>query len=275
MLDLTEIRQLKTIFQSNGWNEKTHYHHKDLNLFDAVSEFLSQMDKREKEIALSLLSKYEIINEYFGLAKSLWNKFLAEIDPSKTYFIVPIRPRSGQKIKSGSAFLYELKSHFNEQKNKNVFFLDTPFSNQIYLNENVTVVFVDDFIGTGSQFLEIYGDFINDHGRHPEETIVIAIRVLQEGLNVMQGKGFLIIADGVREKAISSGYATGNLTPEDAKKIYDQIENKIGVPTGYQLGFGQAEAIITMKRTPDDTLPIFWITEDKQGNTWPAPFPRK
>lgn len=90
--------------------------------------------------------------------------------------------------------------------------------------------------------------------------------LFSQGLAVFHGK--------THKRAISGQGNIGSFDEGLALRIYDQIESHLSVAEEYKRGYEQSEALITLKRTPDNTLPIFWSRKDKDGTKWPAPFPR-
>ena len=60
------------------------------------------------------------------------------------------------------------------------------------------------------------------------------------------------------------------MAPQE-KELLTQIENTLGVEEEFRLGFGGSANLITLIRTPNNSLPLFWL--DK-GRSHTAPFPR-
>jgi len=274
MLSLAEIRKIGELLQQKGWSPTTKiFHHRNLSLLDAVSNFVARIKPELREIVFELLRHYEVINEYHQYGRSLCDRLIAEIDPSKHYYIAPLTLADAGRIKSGHNFCYDIISFFPRRTHTNVHFVDSPLSGDIVLNDNVVVIFTDDFVGTGDQFFEMYDEFVRRIGK-PKLCILLVIRLQDEALEALSNAGIEVLYDQVRAKAISSGRATGAMSVQQALDSYLKIENEVKVPWGCSFGYGQSEAIVTMKRTPDNTLPIFWVDEDAGGQEWPAPFPR-
>lgn len=274
MLNLEEIRKINEIFQLNGWDPKAKFlHNRKLNLFDAVSDFVAKIKPEHRKIVFELLTHYELIKEYNQYAGSLCDLLVADIDITKQYYVSPITLPDVGIIKSGHNFIYDVYSFFPRNKYKNVKFVDSPFSSDIRLDSATVMVFVDDFVGTGEQFFDMYQKLKNRFGT-PIVSILLVIRIQEEAFINLGRAGIKVFADQVRKKAITSGRATGSMSIQQARDAYLQIENEVKVPYNASFGYGQAEAIVTMKRTPDNTLPIFWVDEGAGGQEWPAPFPR-
>ena len=274
MINAEELRRLQELFRNNNWNPSETLTYPKGTLFDVLSSFVAGVEKKDREIVFSLLQKYEVISDYRVYLSGLVDKFRSIYQVGEQYYFVPVLPPDSGKVKSGHFFLYQLVPPIKHEGFDKVLDLDSPWSSKIINVQNAVVVFVDDFVGTGDQFLdETYKPFLIRKGK-PKRTILMAIRILQEGYDRVSAENIDVLADEIRPKAISSGYATGNMQIADAKSSYSNIEAVIDIPNGYNFGYGQAEAIITMMKTPDNTLPIFWASQRKGGNSWPAPFPR-
>lgn len=274
MLTFSDIRRIDEIFKLNGWDKNMFlFHSSGLNLYDAVSNFVARVELSNREIVFHLLRHYEIITEYHHYGRSLLQELVVRIDPAKKYYLSPVTlPESG-RIKSGANFCYDIFSFFRRDKFPNITFIDSPFSSDIIVDDNTVMIFVDDFVGTGEQYLEMRDAFEKKFGA-PKASILLVIRIQEEAFNALSKIGVDIIADQVRAKAITSGRAVGSMSIADARRLYLKVESQIKIDPFMSLGFGSSEAIITMKRTPDNTLPIFWSVEDIGGKEWPAPFPR-
>jgi hypothetical protein len=63
-----------------------------------------------------------------------------------------------------------------------------------------------------------------------------------------------------------------NISEDIFYQNYDAVEAILKCTEQYRRGFLGSEALVSLKRTPNNTLSIFWY-EGKEKN-WPAPFPR-
>ena len=83
--------------------------------------------------------------------------------------------------------------------------------------------------------------------------------------------GIEVIALHVRPKALE--YLSQKIERDigEIRREYLEIEYLTGCPDQLKFGHNQVEASVTMKKTPDNTLPIFWHERD---HSWYAPFPR-
>ena len=77
-----------------------------------------------------------------------------------------------------------------------------------------------------------------------------------EALNRLNGLGVTIFCHTQRPKAISDSFAIGALTPTSARAIYQRMTADVDVPTAGIYGYGQSEALVSMKKTPDNITHI-------------------
>ena len=230
------------LFINNKWAlDKKLYHPDNQDLFNAICEFIDNIDEQDRPLVHSLLKNYEIINDYNAFIPQLIGAFSRRIDKAKNYYICPIVSELNTTIKSGHHFLYELKSFISARVNNNIIFIDSPFSSKFKALENDVIVFVDDFIGSGTQFLDVYRAVETKFSKKIESE-VIAIQMQQEGFDSISQAGIRIHSINVRSKAISSGRAIGDISIKDAMIIYDRIESVLAISNTYRLGFEKSEA---------------------------------
>lgn len=242
-------------------------------MFDAITGLVAAIESQKRNIIIDLLRNYEIITDYYSMACDMSEKLIDTIVVGDTYFMIPVALPEEGKIKSGHNFCYDLSSVFPKEAKNNVVFVDSLQSSKIKISSNSHIIFIDDFIGTGRQVSKVIDKLIKNSGM-PKSISVVAIRIQQEALDRLKSKGVGVIAGAIRKKAISSGEFISGMSVTEAMAAYVSIENMLKPPEKYRLGYGGSEAIITMKRTPNNTLPIFWMEKTDGGANWPAPFPR-
>lgn len=78
----------------------------------------------------------------------------------------------------------------------------------------------------------------------------------------------------IKNKAISDNYEheEAEKKVEQMKKISKQIRVK---DHNLYLGYKESEALVTMIKTPNNTLPFYWYEGKKDGNIMLAPFSRR
>jgi hypothetical protein len=283
-MNLTDTRAIAAIFAEKGWNiEERLFHNEKLRLFEAVCNFVSTFDGQDKEFIIELLRHYEIKHDYRSFAFRFSDK-LEELAASHGCIcIVPVTTKASKTTKSGDSLLYELRATFDTEAHKNVYFFDSPFSPDVgkRLQEHKEadggreslLIFVDDFIGSGTQLSTCFaecGAVLNAS----DKKMLTAFVVQDDTYYRLTIDSIFVFYEKLHQKAISGRGSIGRFPEADALSIYDKIEGILGVSEQYKRGYEQSEALITLKRTPDNTLPIFWYRQTKDGDKWPAPFPR-
>lgn len=272
MLNPNELLLVKQIFEQKRWETIPFFSDDDASFFAAVCRFLEGVTGNERELLISILKKYEYIVDYYSYASSISRKLKDLIGENDKCYFFPVE-EGGGVIKSGHTFCYDLSAFFSKQKYKNVIFADSPFSNKVKISEEAKYVLVDDFIGTGDQIYNVY-EKLRAKGIDPRQTFCVCIRMLKKAKSRLSYVGLSVVCDDSAPTAISSGYAIGDFSLEKALDLYLKMESRVKVPNGFSLGYGRAEALVTMKKTPNNTLPIFWINTGIGGGEWPAPFRR-
>ena len=124
------------------------------------------------------------------------------------------------------------------------------------------------FIGTGETAVKGINDILSkvaDRNR----IYVIALVAQNVGIEAIESLGIRIYADVIRFKGISDYYKDEELI--EKINLMEAIERKLAIKRKYRFGYGASEALVTMKRTPNNTFPVFWEENDRANK---APFPR-
>ena len=94
--------------------------------------------------------------------------------------------------------------------------------------------------------------------------VVCSLFVSEKGLKQ-------VLDNGCRIEYIEQTQNIVNGLSKQEKDLLAQIEEAIGVEEDFRFGFGGSANLITLIRTPNNSLPLFWL--DK-GRSHTAPFPR-
>lgn len=272
-VSIPDLVSLERIFEAHGWKNNYYFSDSAKPVFDMCSELLARLNHSQKQLFFELLRKYDHVTDYTTECRQLAAQLKLKLNPARQYFVLPCEGNDGGFIKSGHSVCYELKSFFRQSEYPNVDFLDSAASGKIQFGQHYSHVIVDDFIGSGSQAQTFLSGLIN-RGLVPDQTHVLAICMLSEGSSNLRRSNFNLIANRTRPKAFADSYAIGAMRHDEALECYLSIEAMVRIKNKYSLGFSKSEALVTMKRTPNNTLPIFWSDKLRGGGKWPAPFPR-
>lgn len=262
------VEWLESIVAENGWETFDHVAHPKKTVRDAVYDLLLTLPHDEVDLVLMLLEEYKIIKEYSRFARKLMDK-IKKLAGNQHIIITPVTDYNAEIPKSGQALHYDMGNFttlFNEGQ---VHLLDDPGSEKCQLHDGLHVS-VDDFIGTGGQFLKMR-DVVIASGKEFNVTHIATICIQEEAATRFTKEGFHIITLEARPKALHHLANKSGRTLHELYAKYDALETKTACPGRAKRGWDATEALVTLKSTPNNTLPIFWVEGAKK---WPAPFPR-
>jgi len=267
-MDVNEVKKLLDIVDSKNWAAFDGLLASGKTVQDTLQVFLSGMNAEQRKLSLSLLERYLIMKDYQLPAKGLLEKIVASTDDERI-FISTIKDFSSQKVKSGASLSYEFSSLINGFPQKRFSFFEDPSSKE-FVNAEGFCVLVDDFIGSGNQFVDMLAH-LKDIGVVVRCDCVAALVIQEEGLLRIQGEGYRTIYLKNRPKCLQELASMNSTSLDEVYRIYDTIEIMTCCNDDFKRGYSASEASVTMKKTPNNTLPIFWHEGSKK---WPAPFPR-
>lgn len=269
-LTASELDALRDRVAQKGWLEIS-YNPDDGALVDRIVACSEVLDEQQRELFGHLIDSYLYVRDITPEIHALWVKIRSFCFQYDLVYIVPLKNRHETRTKSGDSVCYSLSSLFPRNDEKFTSF-GTPFSNDIKPAPNSCIVIVDDFVGTGDSVEECCEQL---RKIHPDVPIVVATIVIQErGLQALEALGLEVVRNYVRNRVISDGTSIPG-APLYNLDVYNSIERQLVVSHEYRLGYGASEAVVTVTRTPDNTLPIFWWNHNSEAFSWPAPFPRR
>jgi len=263
-----DIIRLESLVERKSWKAYDGLYQLDETVLDSLNAILRVIDEKERDFMFNILEDYLIIRDYSDYIRTLFKKILQNI-PNNNIIFSPIKDNKAERPKSGDAFLYEIHTLKGLLHNKKIEIVDTPW-NQKCRNENNYHIVVDDFIGSGTQFITMIDNLRSD-GIDSKIRAVCAIVIQEEARRSLEDRGYFVISCINRSRAIGNPEGPFKEDIHAAYSVYDGIEFRTACSKDYRRGYGGVEASVTMKSTPNNTLPIFWHQGKKK---WPAPFPR-
>ena len=263
---LSDLIELKSAIDLNPYMKDIVLFRHDA--FEVFSLMYKLIDSESRNLISKFLENYLIIFEYRKHTNAICDN-IEDIFFGKNVAICPTI--EGNKLKSGHVMLYEVRSSIDKNKFNDLKFILSQNDLKKFSDLDYDIIIVDDFIGSGNQI----SSFIKNSGLKKNKTHIYTI-VLQDisKINIIPLVGELYSSLPPRKKAITDGFSIGALNVADAQKLYEKIESLIDINMEYSYGYEKTEALVTMKRTPNNTLPIFWHSRMKGGRKWPSPFPR-
>lgn len=276
------IRKVTDIFNNKGWPLDPEPLTEDEGLFDRICTLLSKLNEDEQQLMLTLTQdflKFNFENYHPLFAKAIHSINFDSLSDYETIYIIPLESPVDTfrgRVKSSSNAAYLLKSMLNNYIDKNHYKL-TDVSSVYKLNHfhpdryNSLIIFVDDFIGTGSTAYKLILNFFEMRSQD-DYAIIISAASLEAGMYKIRTLGIDVYTGIILKKGIKD---SPNITDKNkAYQIIDAIERRLAIDKKYHRGYKQSEALVKMIRTPNNTFPVYWCEKMKNGKKWPAPFPR-
>lgn len=283
-IKIDDVMKLLSIFKKLGWRTDIAYDgvssHKDT--FEKFCQFLVCLDEKEIDLVLTLTEDFLHCpsTTYPQLAKeALLQIPEATIDSCGSVFFIPlINPDDLGKTKSSTGMLYGVLRTviptIKKLHDKNPISYDNPILllDNYSMRKNSLVLFFDDFIGSGDtaiEALKYYNDNIKNKSDIP---IVVSLVAQSQGKLEIENYGFTHLSAKIRDKCITDSVKIADKSK--AIEIIRKIENRMGVEKEYRLGYKKSEALVSMMRIPDNTLPLYWWEKKPNGEKWSGIFTR-
>ncbi|WP_282601817.1 phosphoribosyltransferase [Paracoccus sp. PARArs4] len=263
-----EFDRLGKIVSSKKWDAYDSVRPDGKTMLDVIVELISPMSPPERKIATDLLDDFLVIKDYSHIVIDLLKEIVRQ-SKGRAIAISTVKDYKATKVKSGAALTFEMNSNIHFFDGVKFTFCEDPKGPRFQDFKGFKVL-VDDFIGTGNQFLGM-SEHLEEAGFKKEVDLVATIAIQQEGKLNLEKNGFNVFSVYERPKSIQALIALSGRPAEEVYEIYDGLELRVGCPDDYKRGYGQSEATVSLKKTPNNTLPIFWFQGEKK---WPAPFPR-
>ena len=125
------------------------------------------------------------------------------------------------------------------------------------------LLLLDDFIGSGKYVCDVVQELF-DAGISKENIVICTLYLSEAGNKQLTESGYSV------EYLELVSCSLQKLSPQE-QNVLQTIENSLGVSKEFHFGYGESATLITLLRTPNNSLPMFWF--DK-GRSHSAPFPR-
>ncbi|WP_336742946.1 hypothetical protein [Aureimonas altamirensis] len=267
-ISLEQLNEIDEILLNKGW--KGIKNNKGNHVDDIVFSLFKHIhDEEEYMLLKSLILRYFLCTDYdtycFNMAKHIESVFFGE-----KIIIIPVSDERG-KIKSGHAVGYDLTRFLDEDKFSEMLIHESLDAVKLRL-EDFSIIVVDDFVGSGSQFRAFARKCAASFGLHTSNMYLYSIAMMAKARERISNYCYAAVP---MIEFLPSLSAPSDIDDAlDPIAIYNRIEARASVTKSYRRGYLKSEALVTMKKTPNNTLPIFWCRIDKTGNSWPAIFPR-
>lgn len=233
---------------------------------DEINNWLNQFKNEEQYYINKLLDNFVYFdnNRVRKAVKSLHQKIIRSSSSTiNNMWFIPV----GYVTKSGSIIAYYYRS-VNELDEGN--FISSKDIARIINKENVSLVFIDDYIGTGHQSEQVWKFIIQPYVTFFEKSkfYYCTLAGTYEGINyIKEHTGFEVVVDKIIHK-YELPFSKESLIFEDEieRRKAEEIVKKYGefLYPGNPIGYKNSQSLIGFfYSTPNNTLPIFWSTNEK------------
>ena len=238
----------------------------------------SSLTNDEREMLIALLQKY--IRVYFNDYLNLILNSVNLINPNKyksinDFYILPIKSQEDFNKPISCDCVYYLFCNIQDIKSSLIFKnkkLHSATENSIPKNIRTSsakhLILIDDFSGTGKTIQSYLHHLEQDLNIPKNKFSIVLIASMKESYDYLTSNGYDVYCNIIQEKGISG---INNIAIQKKYRIIMQnLENKFGFRECDKFGYGKAESLISLIRTPNNTFPIFW--DGKRNKN--APFER-
>lgn len=225
-----------------------------------LAQWLSQFDPEDLESIVPLIEhfKYYSSEDVFHLLEVLYRKLLTEVELNveQTWFVP-----SGYVAKSGDAIAYFFRRSNNLPDDA---FIRAADLNENLLNQRHTVVFLDDFIGSGQLLLQTENEVVARLARVKNTRFIYAAMVgYQRGIQRSEDDAYLrvCVSETLGSDAEPFSEASEVFPDRVKRQQAETVVKKYAERCGSKnpLGYGSTQGLISFFfGTPNNTLPIFW-----------------
>ncbi|MDP1571940.1 MAG: hypothetical protein Q8L86_18235 [Vicinamibacterales bacterium] len=261
----------------------------DANRF---ARWCSQMPARWLPVALRLLTQVIFVDE--PTTRKLWRTLFTEQVPDL------LRTRSvtfvglGEAGKSGPAQMYWLKQALSElPPAKSTINVRAAFRSEASLGQLEDtielVVFVDDFVGSGSQAKAFLGSLVTKYPKLKTRLLFLAALAgfdtgVEEVKRGVPGSVIVPLIGRVlndSHRAFSPANSLWDcdndrlIAREWCENVGKQLVSSMGLDQKHALGWEGSQAMIAFHyNVPNNTLPLFWGSGQVDGRRWESLFDR-
>lgn len=270
-LSYYDVLKIDDVFSQHRWPKdcinKSSLYKRFIRTYEQLSG-----EERDLFIKLSRLYKWVSISEYLDLVIKLLENVATKHYGirAQDIWIYPIKKDEHcGVIKSADVVSYLCKAmqiQYSDQLYKRnihvIGSLTEIRSKKSKFKERRLLIF-DDFIGSGKYASEVLDELITA-GIPAVNVVICSLFISELGLQQLSSKGchieYIEVAQSIIDKLTSK-----------EKELLKNMETSLGVEENFEFGYGHSANLISLLRTPNNSLPIFWL--DK-GRSHSAPFPR-
>lgn len=283
-MSVLNINTFGTIHQI--WNEKEwKFPTPDAknSAFDNLCKMFQKLNTEEQELLVNLMRCYSYysLTDYQDLLVKAFLKIeeqqIIDVDQLVIAPLVQSKDINNNSTKSGHNLIYPADTvAIRENKvldsiKRTV--LQNPLIHRNKISgEKILVILLDDFIGSGNSAVRVVKE-VKKKLAAKDEIVIISLVAMQKGIDRLDNASIPLYWAKLAPKGIKNNQFI--IDKRLAYKLIDGIwENYLDISSKYTRGYEQSEALVTLLRTPNNTLPMYWCEKSRDGSNWPSPFTR-
>lgn len=253
------------VFPKNHWTSYPGFE----GILQAHTNMMRKMNDDQKHLFLDLTSRFLWIRDYTWEIIQQLNKIIDQCDSYKTYYVMRCMKKNEEKISKSSGYvLYEIKGpEVMRQLHKPLHILYT-FKEFIKVRDfnNSLLILVDDYLGSGKTAEDCLKHLIKLKKDIERRIVVMCIAASPQGINLLSSLHVPVFAGYYLKRGISDYYKGAALVQNT--QLMKQMESLLHISDpNFTFGFAQSEALVCLKRCPNNTFPIYWHGRN-------SPYPR-
>jgi hypothetical protein len=274
-----ELLRIGELFKSLGWPIEEDLFGQFSQLFERYCRMCARLDDKQRALVVELTRRYMWLPPE-GRGTSLlraWQSMMPQLPISiEAVLVAPLMKMGAERPKSPDAAYYDLLAR--EQSLRRItqpLWLVPCRTYGIvarHANPSAAIVLVDDYVGSGKTADEAIEHLYTKCPQAKQSLIWVLTVASQAAARAALTKpNCRIVSHHVLPRGISDNR---DLDVTAALDVMDDIGSMLGVDKEERLGFGRAEALVTLGRTPNNTFPVFWTDRPVNGVVWDSPFTR-
>ena len=293
-IDFVTIRKLKKIFADKNWHLPNETEIKGLDeieiedifpyqsIYNKFVRLLSCLGKDEQRLILDLSEDFlhcPTLKYRFLFKEALSQISSVEIENVTSIFLIPLlSPREFGQTKSSVealySFQYSVLRKIEPFKNKSSFSYTSPLliRQEHSARKNSLIIYFDDFIGSGETVLNALNFYEWNLKNDTDKVVIVSLVAQENGLQNISQAGYTCYSAIKRNRCISDSEKFENKFK--TIRAIRKIENRMKVKKDYRLGYKRTQALVSMIRSPNNTLPIYWQRRTPDGEKWDGIFTR-
>lgn len=270
-LSYSDELKINDIFENRCWPIDNINKSSLFNRFRARCQELND-EERALFYKLSLEFRWVSLEEYIRLLSELLTKVVTNhIDSAQHIYVYPIKKEvDHDKIKSADVVSYLCKAtHIKhiDKLSKKTFKVITTYAELVkkHKTENRPFIILDDYIGSGQYALSVAKELI-EKGIPKSNIIICTLFISENGVKSLEDSKYTFEYIEKVENVLNK------LTSKEIN-LLNQIETMLNVDKNFSFGYNKSANLISLIRTPNNTLPVFWSKNSRFVAD--APFERK